>query len=283
MHLAICTACRNDKSVAVLVGRSARGVGAEGRLRLVPVQLATAMGPEMDDGRPAAGHGDRIAEDLGRLGPVAVLIGDQHGMYRLGPFDLGNCCPGFDGQAQRLRLFHQRTTAFGPRVEDGRDGQTSLRHGNRGAVSIIIVGDQYGAVAGADAVIDQIVAHSRGKHNTGNVIARKAERAFDGAGCGDNLARANAPEPVARATCGRRVIGQAFVAQNVAVVIDTSPLQARAQGDIGHRLERVHSLGHPCLNILAVDLTAVDRCAATPMRGLFDQQHLSAGLCGCER
>ena len=53
-----------DEGQAVGAGRRARGIGAEERLGLVPVQLAAAMRPEMHDRGPAARHRDAICLDL---------------------------------------------------------------------------------------------------------------------------------------------------------------------------------------------------------------------------
>lgn len=67
-QLAIGRARNRHHGRAVMGDRRAGRIGPEGRLRLVPDQLAAAVAPEMDDRRPAARHGDRIAVE-GRAPP----------------------------------------------------------------------------------------------------------------------------------------------------------------------------------------------------------------------
>ena len=85
-------------------------------------------------------------------------------------------------------------------TRDWNEAVARLHQCNRGAVGVVIVGDNHSAVTGADAVVHEVVAHGRGQHHAGNVVARKRKRAFDGPGCGDDLGRTDAPQAVARAS-----------------------------------------------------------------------------------
>ena len=84
-----------------------------------------------------------------------------------------------------------------------------------------------------------------------------------------------------RAGCVRRMIGDAFVAQRVAVVIDPCPHHAGAHGDIVHRLkvrdQRCNVSVHRC----TVDVPTIYRRATTPMGGLLHQENLCTGLTRC--
>src|SRR6056297_2948048 len=89
-------------------------------------------------------------------------------------------------------------------VEDDGNFKAKLLERDGGAIGIVIVGDDHGAVTDRDTEINRVIAHRRGEHDAGNIVARKAQRPLDGPGRGHDLARANAPQTVAgRVTAGR--------------------------------------------------------------------------------
>ena len=130
------------------------------------------------------------------------------------------------------------------RVEDGGHGEAGFFQRDGGEVGVVIVGDHDGAVADGDAEVHHVIAHGRSQHDAGDVVARKAQGAFDGAGGGDDLGGADAPEAVARAVRTGGVIGQTFVAQHVAVVIDPCPHGAGTEGNVVHGFEGIQGLSH---------------------------------------
>ena len=90
------------------------------------------------------------------------------------------------------------------------------------------------------------------------------------------MARANAPQPVSGASGFWRMVGQTFVAQHIAVVVNARPHHAAAQRHVVHGLKRRHGFVHEVIHRLACDLATVHRGTSTPMCGLFDQHHTRA-------
>ena len=89
---------------------------------------------------------------------------------------------------------------------------------------------------------------------------------------------ANAPETVAGACGVGLVVGHTLISQHIAVVINARGHGAQAQGDVLHRFEFCDGGVDPVGDGLAVNFAPVYGSAATPGRGLFDQQNLLAGL-----
>ena len=58
------------------------------------------------------------------------------------------------------------------------------------------------------------------------------------------------------------------------MVVDACAHGAGSEPDIGHPGERRNRLVYPCVGGLAIDLSAVDRSAAAPMRSLFNKEDL---------
>ncbi len=167
------------------------------------------------------------------------------------------------------------------RIKDRRHVEASVLERNCRKVSIVVVGDQYRAIPDRYAEIHQVVAHGAGQHHTGNIVSGKAEGAFDGPGGGDHVTCPDAPQTVARACLGRCVIGQLFIAQDIAVVIDPCPHGARAQLDIFHLRKFFKNFLHELIHSLAIDSATIDRRAPAKVVGLFQQQHTrAAAACG---
>ncbi len=235
------------------------------------------MGPQVHHGRPAARHRHRVTFDLFQNGPFSGLRAKRHACHALAALDLGDGLAGFHADAQCLGLFHQFTAALRARIDHDRHDQSGVFKGNCRKVSIIIVGDDNGAVPDRHAVIDRVIAHGRGQHHTGDVIARKGQRPFDRACGGHDLAGADAPQAVARACRRRIMIAQLFIAQHIAVVIHPCPHATGAQGYIRHCFQFGDSLFNKLIHRHIFDLPAINRRAPAQMRGLFQQHHLGAG------
>ena len=271
-------ASSHDKTVAILIGGTALGIGAEMRLRLIPCQLATAMGPQVYHGRPAARHSDRVTFDLFQNSAFASLRTDRDASDTLAAFDLGNGFAVLDADTKGTRLFRQCSATRCTRVEDHRHIQTRLFQSNRRAIGVIVVGDNNRAVARGHAIINHIVTHSRGQHDARYIVARKRERTFNRTGRRHNLLGADAPQTMTRTIAQRRMIAHTFIAQHIAVVINPCPHHAGADGDVVHGLQLGQQLGNVVRDRRAIDFTTINRRTATPMRGLFHQQNLCTGL-----
>ena len=148
---------------------------------------------------------------------------------------------------------------------------------NRGAVSVIIIGDDHGAIARAYAKIHHIVAQRRRQHYARNVVSGKGQRAFNRTGCGDDLPCPYPPQPVFWPPVARSVISDAFFGQNIAMVIHPGSSCTNVQLYVIHCLQRRNSCINPIACGRAVDDIAVDHCAATPMGGLLHHHHPRAG------
>ena len=268
---------------AVMGQRRAVGIGAETDLCGIPGQLAAAMAPQMHHRRPAARHGNGVAGDILQHGALAGLQAERNTRDPLAALDLGNGTARLDADAKRAGAVGQRAGDGAAGVHDAGHGQARLHQRDGGAVGIVIVGDDHGAVTGRDRLIDHIVAHRRGQHHAGNVIAREGQGALDGPGRGQNPARADAPQPMLGAPVAGGVVGDTFIRQHIAMIIDPGPGAAQPQGDRVHRGKGRHRGIDPVLRRFAIDLQPVHRGAATPMGGLFQQHHPQPGTGGNER
>ena len=277
VHFAIGASGRDDEGLAVMPGRRALGIGAERGLFGIPAKLAAAMRPQVHDRRPATRHSNGIAEDFFQHFAFARLYAATDGVDALGPLDLDRGRAGFDANAQCLRFLHQRAAALGAGIEDRRHLETCLHQPNSGAVRVIIIGHNDRAVAGADTEVHEVVPHGRSQHHPGNVVARKAERPFNGPRRGDDLRCSDTPQPMAGSAGLRCVIGQPFVAQHIAVVIDARPHGAGADLRVGQRVQFGARLRDPGVRVHAVDGAAIDRGTPAKMSRLFDQQNLGTG------
>ena len=103
----------------------------------------------------------------------------------------------------------------------------------RRAIGIIIVRHNDRALARRHSEIDHVIAHGRGQHDTGDIIAGKAQRAFD-CPCGRNdLSGPNLPQTMTRCACLWRVIRNPFISQHIAMIVNASAHAAGADRDVG--------------------------------------------------
>jgi hypothetical protein len=102
----------------------------------------------MDHGRPAARHGHAIAGDLVQNGALAGLQADGNAGDALAALDLDNAAAGLDPDAQRARLLRQRAGGLAAGVDNGGNLEPRLPQRDGGAVGVVVVGDDNGAVAG---------------------------------------------------------------------------------------------------------------------------------------
>ena len=250
----------------------AGGIRAEHGVGVVPCQLAATMAPQMHHGRPAARHRDRIAGDVFQTRPFASLHAQGHTGDTLGALDLGNALAGFHPYAQSPRLRGQRPIGDNARIHDAGHRQPRLFQRNRRAVGVIVVGHNHSAIPGRHGPVHHIIAHSRGEHHPGHIIASKGQRAFQRAGCRHNPLGPNAPQAFLWATIAGGVIGHAVLGQHIAVVINPCHHAAGAQGDIRHSFKGLHGGLHPNISGHPVDHIAVDRRTTAPSGSLF-QHH----------
>ncbi len=85
------------------------------------------------------------------------------------------------------------------------------------------------------------------------------------------MARAHPPEAVTRPPVAGGMVGDTLIGQKIAVIVETGRHRAKTERHILHLLKRFHGALHPGVRRLAVDLDAIDRRAAAPMRRLLDQ------------
>ena len=81
----------------------------------------------------------------------------------------------------------------------------------------------------------------------------------------------------------RRVIRHALIGQGITVIIDPCPHSAGAQGDILHLAKGRQCCGDPFIRRFTAQFDPIDRRAATPMGGLFNQKHPPALLACVQR
>ena len=224
--------CRNDHRRAVVVGRRACCVGDESGQCIIPGQFAATMGPEVHDGRPATGHGNRVAVYCFGHGPFARLQAEGDGGHALAAFDGGDGVAGQHADASGAGAGGQIAVGFRSCVDDDGDGQASGFDVQPGQVSVVIVGGNDGAVAGRDGEVGDVIADGGGQHDAGDVVSGERQRAFNGAGGGDDHACADAPEALFGATVAGGVVGCALVRQHIAVVVDPCPGGAKAENNV---------------------------------------------------
>ena len=170
-QMAIGHPCGDHETRAISTGRRAGRVGAKHRLRIVPDQLATAMRPQMHDRRPAARHRHAIAGDFFQHGAFTGLRTKRDTGDPLAAFDLCDAFAIRNTDAQGAGLVDQWPFRRGARIDDDRHVQPRLFQGNGGAVGIVVIGDNHGAIPDRDAEIDSIIAHSPSQHHAGQIIA----------------------------------------------------------------------------------------------------------------
>jgi hypothetical protein len=277
-HRTIGIADRDHHGLTVLIGRRLGGIGAEMGVGGIPDQLAAAMAPQVNDRRPAARHCHRITGDFFQNRAFARLNADRHTGHALATLDLGDGTARFDADAHGARAGRQLAGNRSARVDHSRNLKPRLFQRNRGAVSVVVVGDNNRAIPRRDGKVHHIIAHRSRQHHARNVVARKGQRPFNRASGRDDPACADTPQTVLRTTIARRVVGNLFIGQNIAVVIDARAHGAVAQADIRHGLKGLDSGFHPSLCRGAFDHIAIDGRAATPMGGLL--QHDDAGTGG---
>ena len=275
------------KGRAVRANRRVVHIGAEHGKIVVPGQLAPAMRPQVHDRRPAAGHRNRVTGDFFQHSAFAGLRADRDAGDPLAPLHLGHAVAHHHADAQRLGLGQQRAVGGQhARIHDDRHVKARLFHSDCSAIGIVIVGHDRNAVARAYAIVHNVIAHGAGQHDAGDIIARKAERAFDRARGRDHVLCLDPPQPVAWAGLVRGVVGQTLVPQHIAVVIHPCAHGTQAHGHIRHRGQVGHHLIHDLIHRLVVHRAAIHGRAPAHMGVLFENQHLGPGLsrrfCGHE-
>ncbi len=241
------------------------------------------MGPEVHDRRPAAGHGDQVAENL--LGPPAQLAGagqapDLDPRHALAARHLADAVPGMHRDAQGACLVGQGARSFGAHIHDCCDGAASLVDRDGRPVGIVVVRADHHTAPGQHAPKPDVVAHRRGQHHAGHVVIGEAQRPLQRAGRDDDALGAHPPKTMPRRACqARPVIGHPLVEQCIAVIVEPRRHGPGAKRDVLHVLQHIDLRLGPVGGWLAVDLDIALRIgAATPMGGLLDQQHLRPRL-----
>ena len=274
---------RHHHGRPVVACRRAGGVGTEMRLRIVPRQLAAAMAPQVHHRRPAARHGDDIAGHLFQNSAFTSLKADGDAGHPLAALDLHNRTARFHANAHSLGLGGQIARHSAARVDNQRHFQPRLFQGNGGAVAVVIVGGDHCAVARGHSKVHHIIAHGRGQHHAGNIIAGKGQRPLNRARGGHDLARPDAPEPMLRPTVARGMVSHLFIGQHIAVVINARRHAAQTQRDIRHFFKGLNGVLHPYIRRCSVNHIAIHRRAATPMGGLLHQDDAVTRLPGDQR
>ena len=232
-QIAIGGAEDRDHGFAIRAQRRAVGIGAEHRLRLVPGQPAAAMAVEMDHRRPAARHRHHIAVQRAGDAALAGLVADRHAFDMGTALDLGHGLAGHDRNIRRANRLRQIAAGLGAGVDDRHHLQPRTLGDQRRAIGVVVVGDDHDPPARRHAVIADEIAHGGCQHHPRQVVAGEGQRAFQRAGRGDDVARADAPQPLARDALVRVVIGQRLARQQIAVIVEPGRHGVAAQGDVG--------------------------------------------------
>jgi len=267
-----------DKTMPVRPQRRIVHIGAEHGPGGIPGQLAAAMGPQMHHRRPSARHGDGVTGEGFKHRTLARLAAHLYACHAFAACHPRHGMTHHHANAQIFGACHQRgILRQHAGIQNGGHGQSGLGQGDGGAVGVVIIGDHHRAIPDRHAIVHQIIPHRCGQHHTGDVIACKGQRPFNRAGGGHDMTGANTPEPVARSGSLGRVVRQTFIAQHIAVVIDSRPHDTGAQGDVCHLRQlchqRVNEIGDGC----AIDRAAIHGRAAAPMGGLFQHDDLGTG------
>ena len=278
IHRAAGNASCGNETLTIIAGWRAFWVGGKMGLLLNPVQLATAMGPQMHHGGKAARHGHAIAFNFLARTAVAILQTDGNPRHAAATFDLGNGATLQNFDTQSTGLPRQITIGLRARINNCRDFQPRIMQRNCSAIRVIIIGDNHGFLPHSHAPIHQIITHSRGQHHARNIVASKRQAALNRARGGDDLFGPDAPQTMTRRVGAWRVIGDLLIAQRIAVIINPCPRHAVSDGDVLHALKGLQRVVHPIIRRLASNFSPVHRRAATPVGGLLDQQHLGTRL-----
>ena len=229
----------------------------------------------MDHRRPAARHGNRVACDLFQYRAFASLGADFNASDALATLDGRNAVTHHNANAQSLGLRHQiAVIPCGTGIDDRWYIKACVFQRNRGAIGIVVVGDHNRAIARGHTVVHHIVADRRGKHNARNIVARKAKRAFNRASGCDGLRRTNAPQAVAWASHFWGMIRQAFIAQDITVIVNTRAHHTGADGDVVHSLKFSSDRGDEVLGRLTVNRATIHNRATAQMGGLLGHDDL---------
>ena len=133
---------------AVMGQGRAVGIGAEADPGGIPGQLAATMAPQMHDRRPAARHGNGVAGDMLQHGSLTGLQAERDARHPLATLDPGDGAPRLDADAKGAGTRGQRAGQGAAGIHDAGHGQPRLFQRDGGAVGIVILGDDHGAVAG---------------------------------------------------------------------------------------------------------------------------------------
>ncbi len=238
------------------------------------------MRPEVHHRRPAARHGHAIAGNLVDHRAFARLQAKRHAGHAGLALDLSDGLAFLNADALGLGLGPQSACAFGAGIDDCRNGKPRIHQRNRGAIGIVVVGDNHGAVAHGNAPVHEVIAHGPCQKNARQVVARKGQRPLDRTRGGDRLLGADAPQAVARAFQLGVVIGQPLVAEDIAVIIDARAHAAGAERHILHLFKRLDGGCHPLGRGSTGDLDTIDNSTPAPLGGLLHHHHARAGLAG---
>ena len=161
----------------------------EGGVGVRPHGFRTAMAGQMNDGTPAAGHGDRIGLkplDAGRAGNADAA--DRLAAQRIDDVAIG----------QHFRLAVPAGFARAARINDCRHLDTRGLKIGGGSIARIVGSEDHDTLARRDRLTVQIAAHRACHHDTRNIVAAEDEGAFFRAACQDCLFRDDAPQPFDR-------------------------------------------------------------------------------------
>ena len=233
------------------------------------------MAPQMDHGRPAAGHGDHVAIDGAERVARAVLRAPAQPVDAHPAEHLRHRRPRLDPHPAGADGLRQRALGLRARVEHHRHLEPRVQRRERGAIGVVVVGDDRDPPPRRHRVVGDVVAHRAGQHHPRHVVAGKAQRPFQRPGGGDDAPGADAPQALARQAAVGRVVGQRLTGQQIAVVVKPRGHGVAPQGDVRHRPQRGERRLDPRLPV-----GVIDRRAPAPVRRLF--QHDDSPAAGCD-
>ena len=170
--------------------------GQEALRRIVEGDLAARLREHVHRRRPAGRHQDRVDRDRA-LRPAALGL---HGHRRHAQLAAGanDGAAMVDLDAERARLVDRRAGRVVANVDDRRDIDAGPLQVDRRRIGGIVGRVDADIFSDGDAIMVEIDARGRGKHDAWPVIVGEHHVALDGAGRDHHALGADLPQPLAR-------------------------------------------------------------------------------------
>ena len=266
-----------DAVLRILAGQEALG-------RIVEGDLAARLREHVHRRRPASRHQDRVDRDRA-LRPAALGL---HGHRRHAQLAAGanDGAAMVDLDAERARLVDRRAGRIVANIDDRRDIDAGPLQVDRRRIGGIVGRVDADIFSDSDAIMVEIDARRRGKHDAWPVIVGEHHVALDGAGRDHHALGADLPQPLARQVMARlgEVVADPLDQADEILRVVAERRGARQHAHIVHRGKPGDSGLRPTPASLAVDLRAgleAQRAAKLGLLVADDDAH--AGFGGGQR